>query len=261
MRHLPSSIAALIANVFCATGRGGGIDPSCGRGGKRGYASVRSQVDRLLANPTAANLAGMTRALSTLKPGELRRLKSETGLRAGGPRAAVVAKLAKQITSSVTSAERHAREARSLGHSTAALKHYAGEFRRNHNEHADRVNSLIREVGKRYYGLTGKRLTRSNKVFDTGDPTKLKGWDKLARELAGDRHYSDLLHDAGYRGSGRAKEGMAAQTLFDVFKGGKVPRMTHREAHDKAIGMLRDTPATRQRRQRPATTDESFDLF
>jgi hypothetical protein len=291
-----------VANVFCPTGPGGGVKPNCspkglGTGGvaagreggtstggsmggshgraKRGsYDKVKARVDRLLQDPSPRNRAGLARALGSMPLKDLARLKRETGIRAGGRKAEQVEKLAAQITTSVSTRVRAEREARSLGHSTAALKHYAKEFRKAHNEQADRVNKLLKEVRKMYQSQNGKPLNRNNPAFNGGDYTKLKGWDSIARQLAGDKRFSDMLHDAGYRGGGRAAETKAYQTLFDLVRAGNAPRMSYKEGYERSLNLLRDMEPTAPVRRggggaggggrkgkKAQADDEPFDLF
>jgi hypothetical protein len=291
LRHRPAPAAVgPTGNVFCSTGKGGGIDPTCGTGkGKAGgggattpspkapkasYDKVKARVDRLLQDPSPANRAGLARALGAMPLKDLARLKRETGIRAGGRKAEQVEKLAAQITTSVSTRVRAEREARSLGHSTAALKHYAKEFRKAHNEQADRVNKLLKEVRKMYQSQNGKPLNRNNPAFNGGDYTKLKGWDSIARQLAGDKRFSDMLHDAGYRGGGRAAETKAYQTLFDLVRAGNAPRMSYKEGYERSLNLLRDMEPTAPVRRggggaggggrkgkKAQADDEPFDLF
>lgn len=257
-------LADAVLNIFCPTGPGGGIKPDCGGKGGRGslrgvYEKVKRQVEKTLDSPSTRSAASLERALSTLSVRDLQRLKREMGIRAGGYKAQTTRKLAEQITRNVSAVEKMSREARALGHSKAALKHYAHEYRKLHNEQADRVNAMLREVRKRYEGLTGKKLSRNNPAFNGGDYTKLKGWDEIARTLAGDRRFSDLLHDAGYRGRGDEKK--AYQTLFELYKAGNVPRMGYREGYEKSLDYLRQTPAPPKARRSKAQDEEPFDLF
>jgi hypothetical protein len=274
-----NQLARAVHNIFCKTGQGGGVDPTCGvkAGGKRGsslgdvprrtYPGVLRQVQSVLEKPDPKRLPALARALGGLTSKELRTLKAEVGIRAGGTKAEQVGKLAAQIVRNVNAAERYARQARQLGHSREALRSVAGEFRTVHNDHADRINQLLKEVRARYEGASGKPLRRNNPAFDGGDHTKLKGWDSIARELAGNPKYTDLLHDAGYRGGGRGSEQKAYQTLFDLYKAGPVPRMSYAEGYERAIGVLRDTPPPPRNKQGARQgqggqqDNEPFDLF
>ncbi len=262
-----------ILNVFCKTGRGGGVDPTCGgakaRSRNPAYEGVKKYAQSMLDNPKGAKLGALAKQLSRLTVAQLNKLKGELGLRAGGRKAEVVAKLARQAVESVGFVEKAARQARVLGHGAEALRYFAHQTRRLHNDHADRINSLLRDARSLYRSNSGgKQLSRNNAAFNKGgDYTKLKGWDLVARGLAGNPKYSDLLHNAGYRGSGRAKEGEAYQTLFDFYKAGPVKRMTHREGYETSLAHLQNLPPTLSSRQgrdksrKGKAAADDFDLF
>lgn len=281
-------LAGVVQNIFCPTGQGGGIDPTCGRhntsggtggGGaskaavapRRSYDGVLRQVRTYMERPDPAKVAAAAKALAGLSREELRRLGRETGLVGGTSnksKEVIVQKLATQIVRWVKNADRYAREARALGHGMEALRHYARQYRQVHNEHAGRINELINEARRRYQGANGKPLRRNNPAFNGDDYTKLKGWDSLARELAGNPKYSDLLYNAGYRGAGgKAAEKEAYQRLFDLVKAGPVPRMSYKEGYERALDHLRGMEPTRRRPvpprrgKQPGQDDEPFDLF
>jgi hypothetical protein len=256
------------ANVFCSTGPGGGIDPSCspsrGGGGAGAEVSrpsvddVRDRIERVRsAGATSKNMAKLVTSLSTLTVRQLTELKKSLGLRAGGRKSELARKVAEQATARLTVREHHVREARKEGYSVADLRAAARDVRQQTGAYVDSVRAMLKDTRATYAGLNpGKALTRAHRAFKGGDHSDIAGFDVLARTMAG-RH-PELLGAHGYEHSGggydvHAHE--AEQRLYDFLYAGPPKRPPPAEVYGHALDALRNAgPGPRSRGRR--TTDE-----
>jgi hypothetical protein len=256
-----------IANAFCATGPGGGVDPSCSpsRDGSAGAKVARPSVDDVRdhiervrsAGATPKDMAKLAASLSTLTVRQLTELKKSLGLRAGGRKSELARKVAEQATARLTVREHYVREARKEGYRVADLRAAARDVRQQTGAYVDSARAMLKDARATYAGLNpGKALTRAHRAFKGGDHSDIAGFDTLARTMAG-RH-PELLGAHGYEHSGggydvHAHE--AEQRLYDFLYAGPPKRPPPAEVYGHALDALRNAgPGPRSRGRR--TTDE-----
>lgn len=185
-------------------------------------------------------------ALSRLTPDELKGLKRELGY---PPNKSVTPEaLAGEAARRVAGRELYAREARKRGVSPEAMADRARASREVEREYVTAAASLIREAKAAYAAREGKPLTRAHPAFRGGDWTQIRGFDVIARNLAG--RYPELLGAHGYEHSRGydPNEGEAYQRLYDLLAEGS-PRLTPwGEHYARAIDSLEEegpaAPAT-----------------
>ena len=211
-----------------------------GTSGKLSVEDAESLVQSARDNPTADTVVALGRQLATMTVAQLESLKRKLGVRAGGKKSDMAAKIAAEATKRLTQTQEFRRQARSERLDWDDVRHTAYAVRDLHNDEAERLNSVIREARAMFKERMGKTLSRSHPAFDGGDWTGLPGWDTIARTLA-DR-YPEVLGVHGYSNfeGYDPDQDQAAERLYELFAGGIQPRMRRKEAFEESLAYLGD---------------------
>ena len=208
--------------------------------------------------PDREKLAGLANSLSLMTVKDLHEVKKRLGLRAGGRKSELAAKISKLATARITEKEHFAREARKVGVRPQDLHRQMQERMHLHNMHAKQLREVVVQAYRRYPAFAdGFRLTRSMRGFRNRDWNAVPGFDTLARSLAGS--YPEVLGAHGYdadRGYD-ANENEAAEKLFELIEAGPAPLLSRREAYEGALDDLQRYRGTRRSRDH----EEEFTLY
>ena len=208
--------------------------------------------------PDREKLVGLANSLSLMTVKDLHEVKKRLGLRAGGRKSELAAKISKLATARITEKEHFAREARKVGVRPQDLHRQMQERMHLHNMHAKQLREVVVQAYRRYPAFAdGFRLTRSMRGFRNRDWNAVPGFDTLARSLAGS--YPEVLGAHGYdadRGYD-ANENEAAEKLFELIEAGPAPLLSRREAYEGALDDLQRYRGTRRSRDH----EEEFTLY
>jgi hypothetical protein len=213
----------------CGSGRQG-KGPANKADARRAAAPTRKAPDRqgVLAaieqvkadGPTADSVKAIADVLHGMRKEDIKTVKKDLGLWAGGDKRALAHKVAQQATARINERQSWAREARKAGVRPADLFSANTAVRRSQAEYIHDVRDMLEQTRRLYASEHGSRLTRGHKAFRGGDPASIPGFDRIAQTMA-DR-YPALLGAHGYEGDNETD--LAARRLYDFLLAGS-PKM------------------------------------
>lgn len=130
----------------------------------------------------------------------------------------------------------HAKTARKAGIDKESLHQLAGEMKAHHDSHIADVKSMLQDTRNAAQKM-GVPI-HHKQLSETGDHTKIPGFDTLARSLAG--RYPHLLGAHGYSHNESADVDAeeASEKLLDFLKTGNPTPMHEDDAYEQALDYL-----------------------
>ena len=125
-----------------------------------------------------------------------------------------------------------AKKARKEGVDKESLHQVAKEIKQHHDAHAEDVKSLLQDARSSKVAIHHKQLS------ETGDHTKIAGFDILARELAG--RYPHILgaHGYGHVEGNDIDSEEASEKLMELLRAGNPDKMSDDDAYREAFDYL-----------------------
>lgn len=189
---------------------------------------INDHISRLRADPTTEGVKDLAASLMQLSRVEIDSLKKSLGLRAGGAKAALAEKVAKQATARVSVREKFVREARQRGYKAGDLSWLAQRERQVHEEVRSRLVECLQSAREKHAHYNdGQRLTRSLKAFKGNDFTYLGHWDETTTSLQ--EQFPDVLGE---------DERDAMNRLYDLVNAGPPKRMAYEESYQLALEQM-----------------------
>ncbi len=144
------------------------------------------------------------------------------------------------------------KKAKKLGIDKESLLQMAGEVQAHHNAHQEEINGMLKEV-RAAAKKRGMNVHHNADAFDDGDYTEIKGFDTLAREMAG--KYPHLLGAHGYDSESGVDSDAeeASAKLYDLLSQGNQDGMTDTEAMEQAFEILQN-----HKKREPNDADLTF---
>ena len=129
----------------------------------------------------------------------------------------------------------HAKKARKEGIDSKSLHQLASEMKQNHDAHQADVKRMLQEA-RQLAQKTGVPI-HSKQLTETGDHTKIPGFDKLSRSMAS--QYPHILGAHGYDQEGYdADAEQASEKLLDLLRHGNPEPMSEDDAYQAAFDYL-----------------------
>lgn len=127
-----------------------------------------------------------------------------------------------------------AKEAREAGISPSEVFQEAHMMFAAEEEYRQTVSQMLKEASEAFVQEGGgKRLTRNHPAFRDGDPSQIKGFDKVARIMAG--RYPEILGAHGYEDDSKDT---AEAALFDLLAAGTPKPRSRAHYYGQAIDTL-----------------------
>ncbi len=228
-------------------GEGGGGKPDREPSGKprRPARPARPSADEAAghfetasAEPTAENLATLADSLSRMTVKEIQAAKKKAGVRAGGNKAELTAKLLGEAKRRLTNRQKWEREARKAGVKPADLHGTAREVQRVAEEPVRLANQAVDLARAAYRDYNGRTLSRGAPAWRDGDHANVPRWDEIAAAVAGEVHEI----------SGSMGEEEWAETLFHLVRAGPQRLPTAEDSYRIALDHLtQGSPASNGR--------------
>ncbi len=129
------------------------------------------------------------------------------------------------------------KKARKLGLDPDSLHQLADQMKEHNNAHIADVTSMLKQTRESAKKL-GINVHHAHKAFEGGDETEIKGFDLLARQMAGE--YPHLLGAHGYETDKEAdaNEGEAVVKLFEYLRQGNPEAMSVEDSYEQALDYM-----------------------
>lgn len=173
----------------------------------------------------AAALMGITKE-------EAKQLQAKYGLQARGTKAEQARGIAERASKAVTTREKYARQAKEAGIEPGHFFAAADEAHGHAKQWREEVRNMLKEARQLYQSENGKPLTNLHPAFRGGDSTQIKGFERIARTIAG--RYPGMLGGEGDSTENAAK-------LYDYLYAG-VPKYDRADAYEEALTLAPAKP-------------------
>jgi hypothetical protein len=205
------------------------------------HEEAHKQISAVKANPTPEGVRHVADLLGKMTVKEINDVKRSLGIRAGGNKSALMAKLTHEATRRVTEKEHWTRQARAAGIKPPTLIHTAARQMTQHaNEAVRDIQGAVKRARKLYAHYTeGKLLTRSMRAFRDGDYSQIPHWDVITEGVVGD--YPGLLGPTSGWEDAYSGETGNEQKLFDLVAAGMPKLRKVADHYSDALDYLRGT--------------------